>query len=271
MPSDVRPVCGRRRQHGQRDGLHRGHEQATRRVREPADLPHRLQHAEHVGLGGDDARHRPRRIVEEARKRREVRGARFRPPGDERNLVEREVRPGEVGLQRLASVRMDPARHEHPLPARCPARHERRLRRGGGAVVVRGRDHVQAGQLGEQRLVLVDRLERPLADLGLVGRVGGVELAAKQDLVDHRGEVVTVDARSQEAGEVDAVVTRQGSQPGHELELREPRWEVHGAGADRLRDDLEELVDGADPERGEHPRPVVRGVRSVDHRISPPR
>ena len=47
------------------------------------------------------------------------------------------------------------------------------------AVVVRGRDDVQAGQLGEQRLVLVDRLERALADLRLVRRVGGVELAAR--------------------------------------------------------------------------------------------
>src|SRR3990170_4255764 len=69
-------------------------------------------------------------------------------------------------------------------PAACGAHgHHGGLGRGRRSVVVRGRNHVEPGQLGEERLVLVDRLQRALADLRLVGRVRGVELAAREDLV----------------------------------------------------------------------------------------
>ena len=44
------------------------------------------------------------------------------------------------------------------------------------AVVERSVGHVESGELADGRLELEDALQRPLADLGLVGRVGGREL-----------------------------------------------------------------------------------------------
>src|SRR5438045_3000660 len=73
-----------------------------------------------------------------------------------------------------------------------------RLGRGRGTVVVRGRHHVEVDKLGEEGLVFVDRLERPLADLRLVRRVRRVPLASEEELVDGRRAPVSIDARSEE-------------------------------------------------------------------------
>ena len=70
-----------------------------------------------------------------------------------------------------------------------------------------------------QRLVLVDALERALADLGLVRRVGRVPLAAEQQLVDRRRRPVAVDAGAQERREVGPVPGGQPGQPRRQLEL----------------------------------------------------
>ena len=168
---------------------------------------------------------------------------------------------------------MDAATDEHPLAPRRAARHERGLGRRGGAVVVRRGDDVEVDQLGDQRLVLVDALERALADLGLVGRVGRVPLAAEQDLVDRRRAPVAVDARAEERGEVGAVARGQAGQPRRELELGFGRREVEARGAEGLGDVGEELVDGSDADGREHPLAVAGGMRSVGHRrsVSPPR
>ena len=98
---------------------------------------------------------------------REVRRAGRIAVGDERDLLELQA-AREVRRQRLAIVRMDAARHEDALAAGRPAGHQGRLGGGRRAVVVRGADDVEVDQLGDQRLVLVDALERALADLGLV-------------------------------------------------------------------------------------------------------
>ena len=104
---------------------------------------------------------------------------------------------------------MDAARDEHPLAAGRAAGHQRGLGGRGRAVVVRGRDDVEVDQLGDQRLVLVDALERALADLGLVRRVGRVPLAAQQQLVDGRRAPVAVDAGAQEGRQVGPVAAGQ--------------------------------------------------------------
>ena len=117
-------------------------------------------------------------------------------------LLELEAGRAEVGARRLEVVAMDGAAGQDALAPGGADGHQRRLGGRRRAVVVRGRDDVEAGQLGDERLVLVDRLQRALADLGLVGRVGRVELAARDDLVDRRRQEVAVDAR------------RPGSSPG---------------------------------------------------------
>ena len=66
------------------------------------------------------------------------------------------------------------------------------------AVVEGGVGDVHAGQLADHRLVLVDRPQRALARLGLVGRVRGEELAAEEHVIDHARDVVVVGAAPEE-------------------------------------------------------------------------
>ena len=90
-------------------------------------------------------------------------------------------------------------------------RHQHGLGRGRAAVVEAGVRDIQAGQLSHQRLILERRLERALAGLGLVGRVGRVELAAAGQLIDDRRDEVVVAAAAQEADSlVGALVEREG-------------------------------------------------------------
>ena len=253
--------------------LHRlddGHEERACRVGQATDLLHRLEEADDRRLGGDDAGHRARRVRQHPLERREVRRPGGGAGGHEGHLRERQVGAGEVRLEGLAVVGVDTPGDEDVLALRGPAGHQRGLGGRGGAVVVGRRDDVHAGQLGEERLVLVDRLERPLADLGLVRRVRRVELAAQEELVDDRRQVVAVDARAEEAREVGPVPPGQAPQVLHQLELGQRRRQVQAGRADARRDRLEEHVDRIDPERREHPSPLARGVRSVRH-VRPPR
>ena len=215
---DVGAVGAGRREDGQADRLDDGDEQGAGGVRQAADLGHRLEQAEEVRLGGDDAGDRAVRVGQHPLEGREVGRAGGLAVGDERDLVELEPAP-EVGPSVCPVVGVDAARDEDPLAAGRPAGHQRGLGGRRRAVVVRGRDDVEVDQLGEQRLVLVDALERALADLGLVRRVGRVPLAAEQELVDRRRAPVAVDAGAQERGEVGPVARRRGRQAGGELEL----------------------------------------------------
>ena len=216
---DVGAVLGGRREDGERDGLDDRHEQGARGVREASDLGHVLEEAQDVGLGRDDAGDGTTGIGQQSLECREVRRARQGPLGEDRDLVDGQARALGVGLQRRPVVRMDGARDEDPLAPRGAAGHQRRLGRRRPAVVVRGGDDVEAGELGQQRLVLVDALERPLGDLGLVRRVGRVPLAAEQHLVHDGRRPVAVGAGAEERGEVHAVAGRHRLQPGGEQEL----------------------------------------------------
>ncbi len=79
-------------------------------------------------------------------------------------------------------------------------RHQHRLGQRRGAVVERGVRDVHAGQRGHHGLVFVQQLQRALAGLGLVRRVGGVELAARDDLPHRRRNMVLVRAGADEIG-----------------------------------------------------------------------
>ena len=111
------------------------------------------------------------------------------------------------------------------------------------------------GQLADRSLVLEDRLEDALAQLGLVRRVRGEELAAQQDGVDDRGHVVVVDAGSEER-ELAARADVPGSElleMGDELRLGERRLEVQLAVEPHaVWDVAKQLVDSRDADRREH-------------------
>ena len=267
---DVRAVLAGRGEDRERHGLDDRHEQRTGRVGEAADGRHVLEQPEDVRLGDDHAGDRVLGVGEQPLQRLEVGGAGERPVTDERDLVGLEAGPVGVGRERLAVVRVDAARDEQPLAARRAAGHERRLGGRGAAVVVRRGHDVHRGELGQQRLVLVDALQRALADLGLVGRVGRVPLAAEQHLVDGRRAPVAVRTRAEERGEVHAVAPGQRLEPRGEVELGLRVVEAERARAERLGDVVEQGVHGGDPDRLQHPGPVVGYVRPVRH-VSPRR
>ena len=64
-----------------------------------------------------------------------------------------------------------------------------RLGGGGGLVEQRGIGDVERGEVGDHRLIVEERLEPALADLGLVGGVGGVPGGVLEDVAldDRRG------------------------------------------------------------------------------------
>jgi hypothetical protein len=194
---DVGAIRPGRLQDRQADRLDDRDEERAGRMRQPADLGHRLEQAEEVGLGGDDAGDRSVHVGEHPLQGGQVGRPGVRALGDQGDLVELEP-SAEVGRRRLPVVGMDAARDEDPVAPRRPAGHEGRLGGRRRAVVVRCRHDVEVDQLGQQRLVLVDALERPLADLGLVRRVGRVPLAAEEQLVDGRWRPVAVDAGAEE-------------------------------------------------------------------------
>ena len=143
---------------------------------------------------------------------------------------------GRVRADDLAVLRVQRARQHDARPFRLDAqRHEHRLRGRRRAVVHAGVGHLHPEQHRDQRLKLEDRLQRPLAHLGLVRRVGGVELGPLQDLVDHRRHEVRVGAGAEEAVLLRGrVACRQRFEPRPHLLLGEPGRQVdRGAGAQR--------------------------------------
>ncbi len=139
--------------------------------------------------------------------------------------------------------------------------------RGDRAAVVAGRVRdVHARQLADHRLVLEDRLQRALAHLGLVRRVRGQELSAREDDVRDRRDVVVVDSRAEER-ELRArvhVARCKLLEVPRELGLTERRRDVELAvEADSGRNLLEELVHGGDADRREHLRAVGVGEAEV--------
>ncbi len=240
-------------------------------MRRSPDLGHRLKEPEEVRLRRDDPGDRPVRIGQHPLEGGQVRGAGGVTLGDEWDLIELET-AAEIRLGRLPVVRMDAARDEDAFALRGAAGHQGGFGGGRRAVVMRGRDDVKVDQLGQERLVFVDALERPLADLGLIGRVGRVPLAAEEQLVDGGRTPVAVHARAKEGRQVRPIARGETGQPGRELELGFRVGQVEGRCAKRGWDVFEQLVDRGEAECSEHVRPVTRRMRTVWHRsVSPPR
>ena len=85
---DVGAVRAGRREDGQRDGLDDRDEERAGGVGEPADLGHRLEQAEEVGLAGDHAGDGSVRVGQQPLEGGEVGRPGGRAVGDERDLVD---------------------------------------------------------------------------------------------------------------------------------------------------------------------------------------
>ena len=117
----------------------------------------------------------------------------------ERQVVHREPRPGGVSAHYVQGFGVKTGGQKDPFAPGLPQGQERRLRCGRRPVPHGCVGHVQAGQLAYGRLEFEDVLERALAHLGLVGRVGGGELGAPDHRPHRSRDVVLVATRSQEA------------------------------------------------------------------------
>ena len=105
------------------------------------------------------------------------------------------------------------------------------------------------------RLEFEDRLERALADLGLIRRVGGEELAALDQVVQARRRVVTIVARAEERRRLGAieVLRRHLRQCSLHLDLARRIRQLELCRRQRaLRQIAEQLIHAAYADGGEH-------------------
>ena len=121
---------------------------------------------------------------------------------------------------------------------------------------------IDTEQLTDDGLELEDRLQRALRELGLVGRVGGVELTALQELVDGRRDVVSIHATTEEREHRSAVVSSgERAQVLHQARLIERRLEVEiPFDTPMPRNVGEQRVDVLDPNAREHRANLVVGM-----------
>ena len=160
-----------------------------------------------------------------------------------------------IRRQHAPVVRGQGRGHQHALLARRMHGHQHRLGDRGRAFVQARVGDLEPREPGHLCLELEERLEAPLRGLGLVGRVGGQELAPADELVDHNGAEMVIGTAAHEADHVMRAVVVSGHlrQLALELELRLGRRQVEGIGeAQRLGNDLEEVIDSLDADRPEH-------------------
>ena len=108
----------------------------------------------------------------------------------------------EIGSDHPPVMGVDGGRHGHAFLAGNANRHQQGLGQGRGAVVVGGGGDLCSHQAAGQRLVLVDGLEGALTDFRLIGRVGGHEFAAGQNMPGGRRYEVIVAAGPHEHFEI---------------------------------------------------------------------
>jgi len=165
-------------------------------------------------------------------------------------------------------MRMEAAGQHRLLAPRDAVGHQHRFGRAAGAVIHRGVGDIHAGDHRHLGLELEEILQRALADLRLVGRVGGQELAALDQAVDRGRHVMAIGAGAEEARhrssrDIARGQTRQGP---FDLQLALMRRQVEGLVAPgRLGHIGEERIDRLDADRGQHVGPLGLGQGQIAH------
>jgi len=172
------------------------------------------------------------------------------------------------GVHHLAIVRVDTARHEDALRlgfAVGAHRHQHRLGQRRGAVVERGVGDIHRRQPGDHGLKLIHQLQRALACLRLIRGVGGVELATGDDLPHRRRDVMLIGTGADEAERLPIFGGALLHQPcdGH---LPHPCGHIiQSAGAQLLRDLVEQRVDAVDTNGRQHRFDIIFGMGDKGH------
>jgi hypothetical protein len=248
-----------RLEHAKRDRVDVRDGECLRLVGRGREVGSRLQAAEEVRLLEDHAGRVAGRLGDVVRVGRAVSVGHF---------DDLEAEAGRVGLDHLAYLRVERLAEDDFRAAGRVLGHVAGVRGDRRPVVTRCVRDVHPGQLADRGLVLEDRLQHSLADLGLVGRVRGEELPLREDGVDDRRDVVVVDSRAEKrqllAGR--DVPPRQFGQVGDQLLLGERGLEGEPAmEADSFGDVPEELVDRVNTDRGQHCLAIGFREREVPH------
>ena len=122
-----------------------------------------------------------------------------------------------VGGEHFAVLGVDAFGDQHAALAGGAHRHHGGLGHGGGAVVHGRVGHVHAGELADHGLKFEDGGERALRDLGLIGRVRGEELAARDHGIHQHGAEMVVHAGAEEAGVAVGALGRAVAEVIHNL------------------------------------------------------
>jgi hypothetical protein len=174
---------------------------------------------------------------------------------------------GDDALHRGPVRRVQRARQQHAPAGRAVGahRHQHRFGQRRGAVVQRCVGDIERRKAGDHALELVQHLQRALARLGLVGRVGGVELAAGDDLPHGGRNVVLIGTGAQKAGRV-AITRRAFGEQRRHFPFRQA---VRHAGvtfdAQLRRNLVEQLAHLGHADRAQHGGHLVRRVRDERH------
>src|SRR5262249_51520963 len=126
--------------------------------------------------------------------------------------------------------------------------------------------HIEPSELADERLKLEKRLEAPLARLGLVGSVSGVEFASPRDGIDHgRNEMIVAATAEETDGAIGGLI--RGSQLLDVLRQfhlgqgrRHVEWPVK---AHSIGHQFEEFFDGLYPDALQHGALIIGGVENV--------
>ncbi len=257
---NVRAVIRRGLEDPQRDGIDAGHEEGACPVDQIGQSIYRLQAAEEVWMLDQDAGNLLiEMLFEDVQAHGPVRGG---------NFHKLQIPASQVGSHHLPVDGMDGSRRQNFPPPCCPASHDSRFRKGRRPIVHGGVGHIHARQQTDHRLVFVNSLEHALADLRLVGRVGGEKLRAAQNVADGPGNQVIIGAGAAKAHiliEI-GVATAKFEEVGPDFPLRHRLRQVQlplepGLG----RHILKKLLHRFQSKGIQHPLPVLIGNRGKTH------
>ena len=175
-------------------------------------------------------------------------------------------RGGDLFVSRVDAGRQDDATG---LDLTVAARgHQRRLGECRGAVVQRRVAHVETGELGDHRLVLVDGLQRALARLRLVRRIRAVVLAAGRYVPDRLRDVMLVSTRADEAKRRTVLHGALAHQARNRHLAHRLGHAIERADDQVLRDFVEQVVEALRADPFQHLARVVVCMGNKRHRLS---
>ena len=135
------------------------------------------------------------------------------------------------------------------------------------AVIVAGVAHLHSHQAANHRLVLEDRLQNTLAEFRLIGRIGGVEFAALEDVVDRRRNEVSVASRPQERRDIleTSIALSKSADFPAKFQLTQSVGKIQPGKPDIGGNDIEQFFQAVNADRLEHLSTVLVGVGNESH------